>query len=76
MSAVTKVSCDGCGFDLTDTGNSQDWRITLRQENVPAHGGSVTDMYFYPPLPDGPYHFCGLPCLDKWRATIPAKARA
>ena len=62
------ITCDGCGRDITYTGNSVDYRLILASESKPRRGdGSViTDMMIYPDL-DRPCHFCGLLCLDKWR---------
>lgn len=71
MMAV-QITCNGCGFDLTDTGNSVAWRLALTVEQQPTRDGYVTDMMIYPPLPVGTYHFCGLPCLNTWRAKTTA----
>lgn len=67
MSATHNVKCDGCGADITYTGNSVDYRIVLANEGVPIRPGiyAVTDMGIYPSL-DHSHHFCGLGCLDHW----------
>ena len=63
MSATSpKVTCDGCGDDITATGNSVDYRIILADERIPGWGGAVTDMMIYPPL-GKTMHFCGVGCL-------------
>jgi len=75
MSATSpKVTCDGCGDDITATGNSVDYRLVLESELLPQwwqirgeSGGSCTDMMIYPPI-KGRRHFCGLKCLDVWVA--------
>ena len=61
-----EIKCDACEADLTSTGNSIDWRLTLTPEQKPSRGGFVTDMMIYPAV-EREHHFCGLPCLDYWR---------
>jgi len=62
------VTCDGCGFDLSVRTNSVDYRLVLDSEGKPGHGaGFYTDMLVYPPVARS-FHFCGLECLDRWRA--------
>lgn len=64
---VTKVTCDGCGHDLTITSNMVDYRLLLTSENKPGHeAGAYTAMGLYPPI-DRDYHFCRIQCLDYWR---------
>lgn len=61
-----KVTCDGCGRDLTTRSNSVDYRLALDSESKPGRGdGFYTDMMIYPSI-DRPHHFCGLKCLDHW----------
>jgi hypothetical protein len=63
----TKVTCDGCGNDLSVRANSVDYRLVLQSESKPGSGdGFYTDMMLYPPV-DRAYHFCDLKCLDHWR---------
>lgn len=62
-----KIECDSCGKDLTTSGNSVDWRLTLRPERIPPAGGFCTDMMIYPAL-DRAYHFCHMGCLEAWQA--------
>jgi hypothetical protein len=62
-----KITCDGCGADLTTCSNSVDYRLVLYSEEKPGYGdGFYTCMMIYPPV-DRQYHFCGLHCLDRWR---------
>lgn len=62
-----KVTCDGCGADLTTRSNSVDYRLVLSSETKPVYGaGCYTDMMIYPPV-ERTYHFCLLGCLDHWR---------
>lgn len=60
-----KVTCDGCGADISSTGNSIDYRLLLTAEELPPAGMSVTDMMIYPPIKQDA-HFCGLGCLAVW----------
>lgn len=69
MKAV-EVTCDGCGRDLTTTGNSIDYRLALANERLPSRGGCVTDMMIYPPIKRDA-HFCGMACLKKWAEVNP-----
>lgn len=64
---TTKVTCDGCGRDLSNTTNSDDKRLLLTVESVPNHSESSTAMYCPSPI-NRDKHFCGLSCIDKWRA--------
>jgi|SRR5580692_429533 hypothetical protein len=67
MGKIVKVTCDGCGHDLTTRSNSVDYRLVLAAESKPGCGaGAYTDMMIYPPV-DRTYYFCGLECLDHWR---------
>lgn len=68
------VTCDTCGRDLTSTSISRDWRISVSVESIPVEPGSVMDMMVHRPLPAGPYHFCGLPCLTRWASSNPEDA--
>lgn len=68
------ITCDACGHDLTATGNSIDWRLSLTAERKPSRGGFVTDMMIYPAIKHD-MHFCGLPCLDLWRDRERHKAK-
>src|SRR5688500_12856702 len=66
MGKVVKVTCDGCGKDLTTRTNSVDYRLVLGSESKPGYGeGAYTDMAIYPPT-DRTYYFCDLRCLDHW----------
>lgn len=53
---------------MTTTGNSVDYRLLLASERKPHDGSGVaTDMMIYPAIRRS-HHFCGLTCLDHWRA--------
>ncbi len=68
MGKSVKITCDGCGHDLTTTSNSIDYRLVLEFERKPGYGaGAYTDMNIESPI-DRAYYFCGLECLDHWRA--------
>lgn len=62
---TVEIKCDGCGADLTSTGNCVDYRLSLENENIPTRGGFVTSMGAYPAI-DRNCHFCDLRCLDLW----------
>jgi hypothetical protein len=67
MVKTVKVTCDGCGADLTTRSNSVDYRLVLFAENKPGNGSGVyTDMGIGPPV-DRTYYFCRLDCMDRWR---------
>lgn len=65
MAEQHKITCDGCGADLTSTGNCVDYRLALTNQSIPTTGGFVTAMGKYPAM-DSNAHFCGLACLDLW----------
>lgn len=60
-----KVTCDGCGNDISSTGNSIDYRLLLKAEKLPYRSACVTDMMIYPPI-ERDAHFCGIGCLRVW----------
>jgi hypothetical protein len=66
MTAKTEIKCDGCGRDITYTGNCEDWRLVLSNEAMGSRGGFVTAMAKYRPV-SHTHHFCGMTCLDYWR---------
>lgn len=62
-----KVTCDGCGHDLTTRSNIEDYRLVLASESKPGYGaGAYTCMAIRPPI-ERTHHFCTLRCLDHWR---------
>lgn len=64
---IEKVTCDGCGVDLTTRTNSVDYRLVLAAESKPGYGsGFYTGMMIWPPV-ERTHHFCDLACLDQWR---------
>lgn len=68
MAETHEVTCDGCGADLTYTGNSVDYRLVLDAEPKPTAPdvNAVTDMLIPRPIARK-HHFCALRCLDNWR---------
>ena len=65
---ISKVTCDGCGRDLTSRTNMVDYRLRLTSEDKPGYGaGAYTAMGIYPSI-DRDFHFCALRCLDHWRS--------
>lgn len=68
MGKTVQVTCDGCGLDITRRSNCVDYRLVLSSESKPGHGaGFYTAAMIYPPV-DRTHYFCGLGCLDHWRA--------
>jgi hypothetical protein len=67
MSMRVSVTCDGCGRDITYTGNSVDYRLVLACEDKPLAPGltCVTDMGIARPI-DRTHRFCRLSCLYTW----------
>ena len=61
----TKVTCDGCGKDLTTTDNSVDYLLALMNQSLPTRGPVVTDLGIRPKIKRD-CHFCGIRCLRKW----------
>lgn len=59
------ITCDACGRDLTTSGNSINYRLALRSENIPSSGPVVTDMMVYPAI-ERDAHFCRVECLREW----------
>ena len=65
MPKEVTISCDGCGDDLTSTGNEVDYRLALESQRLPIHSNLVTQMGAYPAIKKNAY-FCDLRCLRKW----------
>lgn len=61
----TEITCDGCGKDLTYTGNCVDYRLALYNENIQSRGVAVTAMMKRPRIKRDA-HFCGVRCLRLW----------
>ena len=65
---LSPIICDGCGKDITTTGNSVDYRLSL-DTYTPMSGstsGAVTLMMIYPAI-DATKHFCNnLECVKAW----------
>jgi hypothetical protein len=68
MKTIT-VTCDGCGRDITTTGNCEDWRLKLANDPIPNPGPTATLLAISPPIREDKY-FCGLKCLAKWLTTL------
>lgn len=66
-----KITCDHCGRNLSSTSNCIDWRLALRNEEIPSRDGMVTTVMRYPAF-DRDHHFCGIGCLVRWiRKKVP-----
>ena len=64
-----QVTCNNCGADISCSGNSIDYRLSLQAVKLPPCGGSVTDMMIYPPINDDA-DFCGVRCLKEWLSLL------
>jgi hypothetical protein len=62
---TSKCTCDGCGADLTETGNCLDYRLALVVQLIPNFGPTAALMHIKPPI-SGDKHFCGIDCLRTW----------
>ena len=60
------IICDGCGKDLTYTGNSVDYRLALVSQPMPSKGGGAASYRLIYPAIKSTKHFCGLRCLKNW----------
>jgi hypothetical protein len=60
-----EIYCDGCRDNLSSSGNSIDYRLSLSVERIAPHEGPVTDVMRYRPIGQD-CHFCGLKCLRNW----------
>ena len=68
-----KITCDGCGADLTGGTSMPGYRLVLESEPIPTSGGEVYGVMVYPHLTQGAY-FCNMKCLGKWlKATLEAQ---
>ena len=65
MTKTTEITCDACQNNLNYTSNCVDYRLVLKDEQIPSCGGAVTSMMVYPIL-HGEKHFCGIGCLKVW----------
>lgn len=72
MGKIVQITCDGCGEDLTYTGNCEDYYLVVSYSSkVPLYvkeglpGGVVTAVAIAPPIKCNHY-FCDLRCLDHW----------
>lgn len=67
------VICDGCGKNISATGNAVDYRLELSIKQLPPWyvlegetGGVVTAMMIYPEIKETK-HFCNnLGCVKRW----------
>lgn len=70
---LSPIICDGCGKDITTTGNCQDYRLRLTTFSpmpwYAAEGrdsGALTLMAVYPAIKND-LHFCNsLRCVKSW----------
>jgi hypothetical protein len=65
MGTNTKITCDGCGKDLSDFGAMPDYYLHLSPVRGKNSGGIVYAVCCYPDI-EKSMDFCGLVCLGKW----------
>jgi len=66
MPRTETITCDNCTQDLTSA-PGMEYRLCLTMQRLPYSSDTVYDYHRYPIMPGGPYYFCSLGCLDKWR---------
>lgn len=62
--------CSACNRDLSDTTNSEDYRLHLSSEAIHSSHTVQTDVAAYEDI-DSDKFFCGLKCLRKWLGGVP-----
>ena len=62
---VEKITCDYCEKDLTETGKTPKYRLSLRAEELPHNTAMIHAVMIHPPI-SREHHLCNLGCLDKW----------
>lgn len=60
-----KITCDGCGKDITNTAQMPAFRLHLLAEALPHTSNSVYAVLVYPPIESDCY-FCDTSCLKSW----------
>lgn len=65
MARESKVTCDKCGEDITETGAMPRYRIVLDCESLPSNTNYRYAVAISPPI-DQTMHFCGFVCLSEW----------
>ena len=70
-----EMICDGCGIDVTYTGNRVGYRLALKVEARPMHPELrvFTLMGVFPPL-GRDHYFCNLGCLARWTDRLAVSA--
>jgi len=64
-----KITCDGCGKDITNTAQMPAFRLHLLAESLPHTSNSVYSVRVYPPIKRDCY-FCDTECLKSWLTTL------
>lgn len=67
-----QITCDGCGKDLTASGEWDCWTFVLTDEPLPKRAGTalVGAQRRTSVLPNGQVHACSLDCLRLAMATV------
>ena len=62
---MIECKCDNCGNDLSKDRGADDYRILVKNEQLPCGTSSRMDIYIKPDL-ETELHFCGVECLKKY----------
>lgn len=65
MSVDTKITCDCCNADLTETGSMPKFSLRISAEEIPHSTDIVFGVLVYPPI-GSDKHFCDLKCMHSW----------
>lgn len=63
----TKITCDNCKKDLTETGRRPAYRLVLSSESIP-HSTNIPSFVLIRPEIEQDRYFCNLACLRNWLA--------
>ena len=62
MGKETKITCDNCESDLTDSGSMPRYRLHLSAERMRNKSNVECAVIVYPPI-ERDLYFCGMKCL-------------
>jgi hypothetical protein len=65
MGEKAKITCDGCGKDITTTTQMPAFRLHLSAECLPNTSRMIYAVLVYPPIESDCY-FCDIECLQHW----------
>ena len=65
MPKITRITCDVCGCDLSETDAMPRFRLRLTSEALPHNTNSVYAVMVYPPIRN-PMYFCSIACIREY----------